>query len=786
MSLLPMALIAAGCGSRPDSVEPPAVEEETLPEATMYRLTEAEFRNTVEAVFGVTYERTLPRDFFLHGYRSVGAGALTVSPSELEVYEDAAWSIAATLVPDPKAVRERLGCSPATPLGHPSEPERANPCVTSGLAPWMSHAWRRPARQTELARLADLWTFTHEASGSDVLATQGVFAALVLAPEFLYRVEVGEPDPDGAKGERRFTSWELASRLSYFLLDGPPDEGLRAAAIDNTLQEPGALTDHAARLFDSPQGRDALVRFWEETLELHRLDASVKDPDAYPEFDGPLREAMKVEVRSLFEHVVFETKAPFGSLLTTDVTFVDDKLAALYGLRGPGGGTVQATLDDPSRGGVLGRAALMSIWSHATSSSPTLRGKFVRTRMLCQSIPPPPEGVLASLDAVPGEGSARDRLAAHAEDAACRGCHDIMDPPGFAFEHFDAIGRWRPDDHGFPIDPSGNLDGAAFANANELGAAVAAHPEFANCMALQLFRHAIGAAETPSQLPSIERLGQTFNDEAQSLEALVLALVDSDAFRRATPAVEGLPDRCGSGVEICNGLDDDCDGDIDEDVAQECDVDGALGVSDCALAACTLPEPDVEVCNGLDDDHNGAIDEGTVLVTPMTLAAITLTEVDAQCADACGAHGFPTSEKSEFEQAVSCVSGDVATGRVTSFDALSAYHEGCTADAGPGPDCNAAIHRMCAQTGSTTGWGPLDQDGASASIVCVDEATILNTSYSTLLAFDPECDGANGRIGPACNRAIHRYCQDDGFASGFGPLENSGDTIVVACLGEVP
>lgn len=785
--------IVMGCGSKPAPEAEPEPVEYALSDATMYRLTDAELRATLQATFGIPYDGPLPNDFVLHGYRSVGAASLTINPSEFEAYEQAAWAVATTAIPDSAAVRERLGCSPATPLGHARDADRGAPCVASGLAPLATQAWRRPVRQSELDRLVELWDWIHDVSDSEVVATRAVFAALVMAPEFLFRVEVGEPDPEGLDGVRRFTAWELASRLSYVLTDAPPDAALRAAAASGALHQPDVLLEHAERLFDSAAGRAALGRFWEETLELDRLDNMVKDPDAYPEFDASLREAMRSELLRLFEHVVFETDAPFGSLLTTDVTFTDEALGELYGVAAGEG-----SLAGSGRGGILGRAALLSIWSHATSSSPTLRGKFVRTRMLCQAVPPPPEGVVASLEGVTGEGSARERLSAHVEDPACRGCHEIMDPPGFAFEHFDAIGRWRDTENGYPIDPSGNLDGVPFTDAEGLGAAVAAHPEFPTCVALQWFRHAMGAAETQRQLGTVERLGQGFADSNQSLKALVLAFIASDAFHRATPA-DGrtVDDDCGSGVELCNGLDDDCDGQIDEDVVEVCEADGTWGVSDCALASCDLPWPEVEVCNGLDDDGDGLVDEGDVVVTPVPWAELGVDcqadEDTLACRQAmtdrcasCGAAGFVTSVRDATAHAVTCVSSGLAQPVATTFDELGGHHQGCSGSQALGPECNAAIHRLCTQRGHATGWGPVDHDGDAASVVCVDDAAVIETDYAILLSFEPACDGAAERMGSACNRAFHRFCQSNGYASGFGPLENDGDTAVAACLGEVP
>ncbi|MEO0601896.1 MAG: DUF1592 domain-containing protein [Myxococcota bacterium] len=793
--LATLVWLVTGCGSNNSGPEPEEPVEEVLPTARMYRLTDAEFRATVEATFGVDYAGALPRDTVLHGYRSVGAGAVTVSPTELEAYEEAAWAVANAAVPGPEAVVDVLGCRPTGLLGRP-EPERLAPCVGSGLAPLASQAWRRPVAQSELDRLVDLWRFLQDATGSDVTATRAAISAIVLSPAFLYRIEVGEPVAAADGAIRRYTSWELASRLSYFLVDGPPDAALRADAGTGALHDREVLIGHAARLFDSPAGRAAMVRFWEETLELDRLDTATKNADVYPELDSALREAMKTEMRRLFEHVVFETEAPFGDLLTTEASFADPPLAALYGVS-PSQGPAPTSVAGTDRGGILGRAALLTIWSHATDSSPTLRGKFVRTRLLCQAVPPPPEGVVATLDEAPGEGAARERLAQHANDPACASCHELTDPPGLALEHFDAIGRWRPDDGGFPIDTRGTLDGIDFAGPRELGVAVAAHEAFPGCVALQLYRHAMGAAETEGELPTIARLGKAFADDDQSLRSLVLALVESDAFLRSTTTLDRSVDHCGPGVEVCNGIDDDCDGDVDEDVVQVCD---GGGVTDCGGSTCVIPLSDPETCNGIDDDGDGSVDEGTVLLTPAASAVFSdacdpASDDDSRacrivassvCQSGCRAEGFLTSESSPDERLVACVSTEHGLRSEASFDGLALQHPGCDGSDPLGSDCRAAVHRTCAQMGYPSGWGPIDHDSDGAQFVCAGSASVTDTTYTTLSTFEPTCNGLDARLGPACNRAIHRFCQSEGHTSGFGPVENLGDDVAVSCLGEAP
>ena len=237
------------------------------------------------------------------------------------------------------------------------------------------------------------------------------------------------------------------------------------------------------------------------------------------------------------------------------------ELAALYGVAGGSGPTLVTLPADQDRGGILGRAVVSTIHSHNTQTSPTHRGKFVRGRLLCQSIPPPPPGIVADLDAIEGEGTLRDRLSQHADDPACSGCHDAMDPLGYALEHFDPIGRRRELDNGYPIDATGELDGATFDGAAGLGAAVADHPELPGCVALQLYRHAGGQAERFEELIEVAAITDDFVAADQRFEALVLALIASDAFLYATAPLGEACDAegdtrtcataCGEGQQSC-------------------------------------------------------------------------------------------------------------------------------------------------------------------------------------------------------------------------------------------
>lgn len=281
------------------------------------------------------------------------------------------------------------------------------------------------------------------------------------------------------------------------------------------------------------------------------------------------------------------------------------------------------------------------------------------------------------------------------------------------------------------------------------------------------------------------------------------------ACRRASPlCVAGRPAACSPGTpgtEICNGLDDDCNGVADDDLElPTCGVGACERQAMCsggAVAACEPGQPGVEVCNELDDDCNGTIDDGFRVQVENgsynTLATFGTgcdgagqriglgcnAAMHRQCAlTACGTSGFGPLENSGDLAVIACVVAPPS--RVVTWAELSAQHAPCNGTGERiGPNCNAAIHRYCAANGYATGFGPVEADEQGATITCLEASAVqvVNTDYPTMTGQHPGCTAAS-RIGPDCNAAISRYCASTGRRTGFGPLENFGDALTVACV----
>jgi hypothetical protein len=773
--------------------------------AVLHRLTDAQYRASLSSLLGIDFAGELPVDYLLYNFSTVGASQVTIAPSDFELYEAAAWSAAESAFPDKATASTRLGCELRAPLGEEDLGGSAVTCLRPWAAELAGRAWRRPLEQAELDRLVALYESVESIGDQSLLGLRAVTAAVLLSPDFLFRVELGEPDPEDPS-RRRYTSHEMASRLSYLLTGGPPDATLRGLADEGVMTEPGVLHMQARRLLQSEEAPEALAGFFGEYMDLASLATMDKDPTLYPQIDEVMREVMAEEAQAIFAEVAVVEGADLRSLFNTDVAYVDPDLGAIYGLTVEGSeGVLQRVELSPEagRGGLLGRAFFLAGQANATRTSPTYRGKFVQTRLLCRDIPPPPPGAATEIENTDPTATVREKLEQHMTDPSCAGCHQLMDPIGFAFEGFDAIGQAQSTDQGKPIDDSAELDGFAVQGAAEMGAALAAHEGLSSCFTLQFYRHGTGNLETEGELDLIEALGEDFAAGGATLEALVLGLVVSEGFRIAAASeLEEEPAR-----EACNALDDDLDGQTDEDILRSCGEGAGRGLQTCVdgeWSACetgTGAAP-VEECNGVDDDGDSLIDEALeaeimVWTGAELLAAHESCDLGDPTSGACQAaasricggtgcyatgYGMVAVDEETDEGAGVCVSGaTVISGSLTE---LGGYHSGC-ASSGHSADCNAAIHRYCSAAGLGTGFGPMEHSGDSMVFACTPSASLTSTTYTALAAYDAGCDGSAERIGANCNSAMHQHCRALGYLSGFGPIENSGDTVSVACVGSL-
>jgi hypothetical protein len=352
----------------------------------------------------------------------------------------------------------------------------------------------------------------------------------------LFQIESGTPVA-GAPDVLVLSGTELATRMSFFLLDTTPSESLLDLAETGQLDSRDGVREVALDLMEEEGAREAVRAIYDELLEVRRvvdLQDTAKSPELYPQFNPEIAADMREETLRLVEHVAFDEDTDFREVLTADYTFVTPNLATYYGMDAPTGeGHVRADWpSDQPRAGFLTQGAFLSVASHVELTSPTLRGKFIRERLLCQTINPPPDDVITEFPDSSVAQTMRERLAVHQEVPSCAGCHSVTDPMGLSFENFDAIGRHRLKENGATIDASGTFDDQGdFADGAELASLLADDPRFTSCMVRNVFRHSVGHLESNGERVVLDDLVIDFESSGYRLKDLLVELVASDAFR---------------------------------------------------------------------------------------------------------------------------------------------------------------------------------------------------------------------------------------------------------------
>jgi hypothetical protein len=408
-------------------------------------------------------------------------------------------------------------------------------CAAPILKQLASRAWRRPASELEVARLAGFVDreLGERGAAGFVDGLRHAVAATLLSPNFLFRVEL-DPAPNDPTRAHALDDFELAARLGYFLWSSLPDDRLESLASHGLLREKRALADEARRMLDDPRASALVTNFAAQWLTLRSLEKCSPDPKLFPTFDDALRESMRLETEMFVEAVVREQR-PIAQLLDADFTFVDERLAALYGIAGVKGDRMRRVrVTDPARGGVLTQASLLTLTSNPTRTSPVKRGKFLLERIVGAPPPPPPPGagVLDESSERSKSASMKERLAQHRAKPECAVCHERMDALGFALEKFGPIGALRSSDGAAPIDDRSTLpDGRAIEGAAGLKRVLLADDSFTRTVAEKLLTYAVGRGTTDDDRRAIAALVASFHGRSPSFAELIGGIVQLDAFR---------------------------------------------------------------------------------------------------------------------------------------------------------------------------------------------------------------------------------------------------------------
>ena len=420
----------------------------------------------------------------------------------------------------------------------PTSPDEARPCAENIISRLGAEAYRRPLDETDLRGLMAFYD-RGAADGGFESGVRMALQAVLASPHFLFRIE---ERPDGANpGEvHRISDVDLASRLSFFLWGAPPDKELIDLAHSGELSNPGVLERQARRMLADPRAQEALAtRFGAQWLRLQDLDKIHPDALSYPYFDDTLAESMRRETELLFSHLIREDGSVL-ELLTSDYTFVNERLARHYGIPGVTGSTFQkVSYPDDKRRGILGHGSILTMTSHADRTSPVIRGKWVLEVLLGTPPPPPPPDVPAFEETEEADDgrflTVRERMEQHRSNPVCMACHRVIDPIGLSLENFDVTGAWRTRDEGNPIDPVGELyDGTQLRGPADLRAALLSRPEvFYRIFATNLMAYGLGRRVEYYDMPTVRAITRDAAENGYGFSSFVIEVVNSPAFQTA-------------------------------------------------------------------------------------------------------------------------------------------------------------------------------------------------------------------------------------------------------------
>jgi mono/diheme cytochrome c family protein len=411
----------------------------------------------------------------------------------------------------------------------------AEDCARAILGSFARRAFRRAVSREELDRYVDLSRSVMLDGESFDRAIEVSIQAILVSPYFLFRVET-DAEPDNPKAVHPITEFELASRLSYFLWSSMPDDELLKLAEQNALRNGTTLKQQIDRMLKDPKAQSFIESFSGQWLQTRNLKQMTPDPKMFPTFDDQLREAMRLETELFFGEIVRGNHSILD-LLDADFTFVNERLAKHYGLSGVTGEKFQRVkLDGQKRAGVLTQASILTLTSNPTRTSPVKRGKWVLENILGSPPPPPPPDVeeLKNDEKDVLSGSLRQRMEQHRSNPSCASCHQKMDPLGFGFENFDAIGGWRTQDGKFDIDPAGVLpSGDSFKTPKELRETLKKFKtEFARCLTEKMLTYAIGRGLEYYDKCTVDSLVQKLEQDNYRIGGMIEEIVQSDPFQK--------------------------------------------------------------------------------------------------------------------------------------------------------------------------------------------------------------------------------------------------------------
>ncbi|SFI92948.1 DUF1592 domain-containing protein [Planctomicrobium piriforme] len=512
-----------------NSLDCAALQEPGPP--TLRRLNRTEYDNSVLDLTGLDLKlgENFPPDPSGFGFDNIG-DVLTLSPVQVEQYHTAARTIVRELIDSPQ---KNPAAYQLVLFEQPGEKRAERDVAKNVISRFATRAYRRPVEPATVDRLLVIYDKAREQQQSHDQAVGHMLTAVLISPHFLMRLERNQPE---ASDPYPVDDFELATRLSYFLWSRPPDDTLLKLAAERRLSDEKVLEEQTRRMLADPRSAALVDNFFGQWLGLRDVASHQPDKKLFPEFDESLRQAMQSEVNRLIAEIVQQGR-PLTELVDSSYTYLNGPLSKLYGIDGVSGEQMQRVeLKSRQRGGILTSAAVLMAQADPGRTNVPRRGNYVADRILGTPPPPPPPVIPPLEDAGKGSGKTltlRELLEIHRRNPECASCHAKIDPLGFSLENYDAIGRWREQESGQPINASGELPGGRkFSGPVELKDILLEQKHaFARNLAKNMLIYALGRGLHAEDECVIRAAVSAAEQNEDKLSELIVSIVKSVPFR---------------------------------------------------------------------------------------------------------------------------------------------------------------------------------------------------------------------------------------------------------------
>jgi hypothetical protein len=492
------------------------------------RITESQYRHTVADVFGpeIKINARFEPEKRIDRLLAIGSAQLSLTSSGFEQYFTLADSISGQVLGE----KQRAASVPCKP----ADPARADDaCARLFIEKYGERLFRRPLTKPEIVARLHAASIGAKQSSDFYAGLRLALTSLLVAPEFLFRMETAEPDPIHPQ-QYRLDGYTKAARLSFLLWDSAPDEELLAAARSGAIHTQAGLKRQLNRMISSPRFEDGARAFFIDMLQLDGIENLVKDPAIYPKFNQSVADSAREQTLKTTIDLLVRQRRDYRDLFTSNDTFINRPLASVYRIPFASSSDWAAyTFPQSSeRSGILTQVSFLSLFAHPGTSSPTKRGIKVYEVFMCQTTPDPPADVDFSRVQDSSKGTVRARLLDHMQNVGCAVCHRRTDPPGLALEHFDGLGQLRTTENGATIDVSAGINSVKFEGAQGLGQFLHDDQRVPDCLVRNVYAYGVGRETNAQDEDYLLNQDKAFAGKGYRFPDLMAQIASSPEFFR--------------------------------------------------------------------------------------------------------------------------------------------------------------------------------------------------------------------------------------------------------------